>query len=81
MVRTSGNDFAMAVALIALGGSVGGLVALAMLLTLGIGPVAALLVFWLGGLAATLLLAASVARSTIEVSDDVTPVAKKRDSD
>ena len=60
----------MTLGLIAVGGSVGGLIALAMLLTFGLGPVAALLVFWIGGLAATLFLAASVARSTVSIPEE-----------
>lgn len=54
----------MVFALLILGGGAGGLVALATLLTFGIGPVAALLIFWLGGLATTFVLAVSLVRST-----------------
>ena len=39
------------------------LVALGTVLTVGLGPIAALLVFWLGGLAATLALAIDFARN------------------
>ena len=56
-------------------GAVGGLVALAALLTVGLGPVIALVVFWLGGLAATLALAGAVTRQTgiVEVPEEASP--------
>jgi hypothetical protein len=54
----------MAVGFVIVGIIVGALVALAAVVTLGLGPVAALLVFWAGGLAATLALAVDVARRT-----------------
>ena len=54
----------MVIAFLVIGGLAGALVALGALLTFGLGPVAALMVFWAGGLAATLALAASFARYT-----------------
>ena len=55
---------AMALAFVIIGGVFGALVALGALLTLGLGPVAALVIFWIAGLAATLALAADFARNT-----------------
>jgi hypothetical protein len=54
----------MALGFLIIGGAAGALVALAAVLTLGLGPVAALVVFWLGGLVATLGLASDFARRT-----------------
>jgi hypothetical protein len=54
----------MALSILIIGGLVGALIALAVLLTFGLGPVVALMVFWLGGLAATVALAVDFARNT-----------------
>jgi hypothetical protein len=54
----------MALGFLIFGSIAGALVALAAILTLGLGPVTALFVFWLGGLAATLGLAIDFARRT-----------------
>lgn len=54
----------MVFALLILGSGAGALVALAALLTFGIGPVAALLIFWMGGLAASFVLAISLTRNS-----------------
>lgn len=62
-------------ACISVGATIAGLVGLAALLTVGLGAVATLFVFWLIGLGTTLALAASVDHSTsVAVAHD-TPVA------
>lgn len=67
----------MLIAFLLIGGVAGTLVAVGALLTFGLGPVAALVVFWLAGLAATFGLAISFARSTTlaSVTDETqTPI-------
>ena len=64
IIGRSGKSAGMVIAFLVIGGVAGALVALGALLTFGLGPVAALMVFWVGALAATLALAASFARNT-----------------
>lgn len=63
------------------GGVAGAMVALAALLTLGLGPVVALFVFWIGGLAATLALAIDFARNTTvdAINEETQPGPKSND--
>ena len=72
----------MIIAFLVIGGVAGALVALGTLLTFGLGPVATLVVFWLGGLAATLALAVSFARNTTlaSVTDETDASTRSNES-
>ena len=67
----------MMFALLTIFGGVG-TVALAVLLAIGIGPVAALLLIWMGGLAATIGLAVAVVSP--EARSDDAPRSARKDS-
>ena len=62
-------------------GCVFGTVAVAALLVAGLGPVAALMVFWLGSLAVSFGAAADIARTTGAALDEERPVTPLADDD